>query len=80
MISLSVASGTMDEPVFRCHAVRGGVATMMSHALGNAVRARGLFAVCRSRCRIGYEYPVRIVDHQTARREYLDLAKRWASR
>lgn len=53
---------------------------MMSHALGNAVRARGLFAVCRSRCRIGYEYPVRIVDHQAARREYLDLAKRWASR
>jgi len=34
----------------------------------------------RARCRIGWDYPAPIVDHQQARREYLDRAKRLVSR
>lgn len=34
----------------------------------------------RSGCRVGRDYPAPVVDHQRARREYLDLAKRQASR
>lgn len=30
----------------------------------------------RVRCRIGRDYPAPIVDHQQARQEYLDMAKR----
>lgn len=34
----------------------------------------------RARCRIGTDYPSPIVDHQQARREYLDLSKQEATR
>jgi len=34
----------------------------------------------RTRCRIGSDYPSPIIDHQQARREYLDLARRQVTR
>jgi len=34
----------------------------------------------RARCRVGRDYPSPIIDHQQARREYLDLAKQQVTR